>query len=83
MNDLMIRTLSRAILGVALLVLSAGAIADLKEAQDAYEKGNFSFAFKEFRKLAVKGDAVAQFGLGQMYHKGQGAPQDFRMAMLW
>jgi hypothetical protein len=34
------------------------------------KKGNYPAALKEFRRLAVSGDATAQYNLGMMYHKG-------------
>ncbi len=50
---------------------------------DAYERGDYDTALKEFRPLADQGIAVAQYNLGLMYHKGQGVPQDYQEAAQW
>jgi hypothetical protein len=39
--------------------------------------------FQELRAAAEKGDAEAQFTLGGMYYKGEGAPQDYNEAAKW
>lgn len=40
-------------------------------------------ALKEFRPLAAKGDARAQFELGFMYERGKGVPQDYQESLSW
>ena len=40
-------------------------------------------AAKWTRKAAEQGAAGAQVGLGYMYHKGQGVPQDYVQAHMW
>lgn len=40
-------------------------------------------ALKEFRPLAAKGDARAQFELGYMYERGKGVPQDYKESLSW
>src|SRR5450432_2769644 len=35
------------------------------------------------RRLADRGDAVGQYGLGHAYFSGQGVPQDYAEAMKW
>ena len=37
----------------------------------------------EWRPLAEKGDAAAQWSLGTMYAEGQGVPQDYVLAHMW
>jgi TPR repeat protein len=39
--------------------------------------------FKELRKVALRGDAGAQYALGLHYATGDGVKQDFREAMSW
>ena len=54
-------------------LLSAKSEADaekLRDAKDAYGRGNFAEAAKWFLRAAEQGDAVAQFYLGAMYNKG-------------
>ena len=38
---------------------------------------------KEFKLLAEKGDATAQYNLGVMYFKGEGVPPDSKEAVMW
>ena len=66
------------------LVLSAPSLAaDLQVAREAYERGDFATALKEWRPLAEQGVAAAQVGLGKMYDNGRGVPQDYAEAMKW
>ncbi|MGO8943332.1 MAG: J domain-containing protein [Syntrophobacteraceae bacterium] len=48
----------------------------LNEAYGAYNKGDYSTAYKQFNALADRGDAEAQFLLGVMYAGGQGVPKN-------
>ena len=54
-----------------------------KEGCDAYERGDYSTALKEFRPLVDQGDPLAQATLGLMYAEGQGVPQDYVLAHMW
>ena len=67
-----------------LTALSAQALAaDFQAGLEAYNRGNFAVALREWRSLADQGDARAQFRLGYMYDKGSGVPQDHAEAMRW
>ena len=55
----------------------------IDDAYDAYQRGDFDTAAKTYRKLAERGDVVAQYNLGVMYDRGQGVPQDYAEAMRW
>ena len=48
-----------------------------------YGKGDCETALREFKPLANKGIANAQFNLGQMYYRGQGVIQDNVYAHMW
>ena len=52
---------------VALLLGTGAALADVKAGVELWQAGNFAGAVKEWRALADKGDADAQFNLGQAY----------------
>ncbi len=65
------------------LVMSIPAFADFKSGGDAYKRGDYEAAAKEFKPLAKKGDHRAMFALGSMYSAGHGVPQDFHMALKW
>ena len=43
----------------------------------------YATALREYRPLAKRGDAKAQFGLGLMYGNGEGVPQDYAEAARW
>ncbi len=45
--------------------------------------GDYETALKEFRPLAERGKAVAQWSLGIMYERGRGVPQDYVQAYRW
>ncbi|HKT15371.1 MAG TPA: SPOR domain-containing protein [Allosphingosinicella sp.] len=59
------------------------ALADVKAGVDAWQAGNFDAAVKEWRPFADKGDADAQFNMGQAYKLGRGVPSDLRLAQSW
>jgi len=47
------------------------------------ESQDYTVAFKWFRKAVDMGHAGAQFGLGNMYYKGQEVPQDYKEGVKW
>jgi len=49
----------------------------------AARQGDYSIALHEWRPLATKGYAPAQYNLGQMYRKGVGVRQNYAEAMTW
>src|SRR5207247_434953 len=62
-----------------LAILAAGlARADFKAGLDAYQRADYATALQEWRPLAEKGDANAQYNLGLLYNQGLGVQQDFR-----
>ena len=65
------------------LALAAPAQAGLKEGVDAYDRGDYATALREFRPLAEQGDAIAQYSLGVMYDEGYGAPENDAEAVKW
>ena len=58
-------------------------MSSFQEGVDAYKRGDYDTALKEFLPLAEQGVAVAQFTLGGMYDKGHGVPQDYQEAFRW
>ena len=55
----------------------------LNEGYDAYERGDYSAAFRAWRPLAEVGSAEAQYNLGYMYDYGEGVPVDDVQAAHW
>ncbi|MDE2412097.1 MAG: SPOR domain-containing protein [Sphingomonadales bacterium] len=64
----------------AILILSSPARADTKAGVDAWSRGDFASAVKEWQAQAGKGDADALYNLGQAYRLGKGLPQDMAKA---
>ena len=57
--------------------------ADFQKGVDAYEKGDYATALREWRSLAIQGDADAQYALGVLYDSGDGVSEDDREAVKW
>ena len=57
---------------LALLISFNSFADDLEDAMNAYINGDYKTAFGIYQELAEQGDAIAQFTLGWMYHKGKG-----------
>ena len=49
----------------------------------AFARGDYETAMRDWRPLANKGFAGAQFGLGVMYANGDGVPPDYGAALSW
>ena len=72
------------LIGIGLaLGLAAPALADVKQGVDAWQRGDYATAIKEWRPLAISGDADAQFNLAQAYKLGRGVPTDLKQAEMW
>ena len=72
-------------IAVVLLVvcLATPAWSDYKAGEDAYHRGDYPTAVREWSPLAKLGLAAAQFHLGQLYANGEGVPQDYVQARQW
>ena len=68
---------------VPILLWSSVAVADFWAGLEAYKRGDYATAYKEWLPLAEQGHADAQFNLGLMYAKGEGVPQDDAEAVKW
>jgi TPR repeat protein len=56
---------------------------DLEAAEKLYRENHYQEAFDQFRNLAEKGSPEAMRRLGNLYHFGEGVPQDFASAFEW
>ncbi len=54
-----------------------------QKGMDAYDRGGYDTALKEFRPLAEQGYPLAQATLGLMYAEGEGVAQDYQEAVRW
>lgn len=68
---------------VFMAVAQIAVAADFDAGKEAYERGDYATALKEFRPLAAQGDAAAQYNLALMYDFGLGVPQDHAEAATW
>jgi TPR repeat protein len=59
------------------------AAADLAAGLQAFDKGDYATALREFLPLAKQGNSETQFHLGLLYHEGHGVPQDYVEALRW
>lgn len=71
--------LSAALAGFG-LILAPAAHADTKAGVDAWTRGDFPGAVKQWQTQAARGDADALFNLGQAYKLGKGVKQDLARA---
>ena len=68
---------------LAMLLSAPSLAANIQVSWEAYQRGDYATALKEWRPLAEQGNAAAQVGLGVMYDNGQGVTQDFVEAAKW
>ncbi len=64
-------------------VAACAPAADFEAGVDAYNRGDYAAAYREFLPLAEQGHAAAQFFLGFMYEEGRGVPQSDAQAVAW
>ena len=55
----------------------------VKAGIEAWQKADYSAAVAIWRPLALRGDADAEFNLGQAYRLGRGVPLDLAAAKMW
>jgi len=73
----------RPALGAAVLLAAltaAPALADVKAGVDAWSRGDYAVAVREWEGPAANGDADAMFNLGQAYRLGRGVVENQRRA---
>lgn len=58
-------------------------VASREDAMDAYRRGDYTYAFRMFRRAARFSDKASQAMIADMYWRGQGVPQDRAMAYAW
>ena len=73
-------------LAIAVTLMAALAMpawAGIGEGYDAYERGDYAAAFREWLPAAETGNAEAQFNIAVMFQKGRGVPADSAEALRW
>lgn len=76
-------TLWKTVSAAVLLGVAVPAGADMYSAGAAYEKGDFTAAFNQFKELAELGKPSAQFDIAVMYARGEGVAQSNVLAHAW
>lgn len=71
---------SRMMLGGLAMICALPALADVKDGVDAWSRGDFPAAIRQWQGAAEKGDPDAQFNLAQAYKLGRGVTQDLAKA---
>src|SRR5689334_17938453 len=69
--------------GLLICVASSVSAQSVKAGIDAWQKSDYSGAVAIWRPLAEKGDADAEFNLGQAYRLGRGVPTNLAEAKNW
>jgi uncharacterized protein len=72
-----------ALAACAWAAFASPALADVKAGVDAWSRGEYDAAVKQWRDPALKGDPDAQFNMGQAYKMGRGVQADFNVALDW
>src|SRR5689334_20768694 len=57
--------------------------ADFQAGLDAYNRGDYATALREWQPLADKGEAHSQYNLGLLYARALGVPRDYAKAAEW
>src|SRR5690242_12730743 len=73
------------LVATGLLICAASSVSaqSVKAGIDAWQKSDYSGAVAIWRPLAEKGDADAEFNLGQAYRLGRGVPTNLAAAKTW
>ncbi|WP_404333439.1 SPOR domain-containing protein [Sphingomonas sp. MMS12-HWE2-04] len=78
------KSLLVAVAGLTLFAAPVRAQEDpVKTGVEAYERGDYKVAVSQWRAPAERGNADAQFNLGQAYKLGRGVPKDPGLAEQW
>ena len=77
--SMIMRTLFIIPLVLMALVSSLSWGADFGKGVTAYHSDDFEIALREWTPFAEQGDAIAQYNLGQMYRRGEGVVQDYKI----
>ena len=82
-NDRLLALRFPVALVLLIICLTVSAWADFTAGMDAYHRGDFATALREWQPLAEQGQTVAQYNLGLLYANGQGVTKDDAKARQW
>lgn len=69
--------------GLLWLAFTSPGFTDSKAGIEAYKRGDYETALREWRTGAEQGKAHDQYNLAALYAMGQGVPQDYIEAYIW
>ncbi len=75
--------LHKAVIFLGLVMVSIAGQTDYLSGMAAFARDDYQAALLEWRPLAEKGQAEAQFNLGALYDQGLGVQQDYTQAAVW
>jgi hypothetical protein len=76
--------MKRILLAMALMPLISGpGFAEFDAGRDAFIRGDFAAAYREFLPTATAGDAKSSIGLGLLHARGLGVPKNMVQAHSW
>jgi hypothetical protein len=82
MNRLLASSIATLLAGL-LLGVTAHAAGDYERGKQAYQASDYFTARQLWMPLALRGQARAQYSVGQLYEKGQGVDRDLSKALAW
>jgi hypothetical protein len=65
------------------MIFVVPSFAGYQEGIDAFDRGDYTIALKEFQTLADRNDARGQYALGVMHDIGTGIPESLEEAAKW
>ena len=71
------------VISVTLAATSVGQEQDVARGDEAYQRGDYEAAIREWLALAEQDNAEAQYKLGLMYRRGLGVERDYLEAVRW
>lgn len=75
--------LERALAAAASTAIANARAVEIQPALSSYERRDYDAAYRDFSRLAERGNAGAQYYLGLMYDRGSGLPVDSVKARHW
>ena len=66
---------------MSFLIPVQGSGDSFRKAEEAYMRGNYTTALKEWTPVAEQGDLTSQINLANMYRKGKGFLQNYKIAV--
>jgi hypothetical protein len=73
----------RTLLAISAILCCNAAVAGLTEGYEALSRKDYATAINEYRPLAERGNAEAQYRIGRMYEFGKGYPPDKAQGIAW